>query len=225
MVTLDLAIKLERWSRVLSVMLEKTLGVTLVTKLRVILLMESNFNAANKIVYGVQMLNNVCEHNLMPEVIFIKKTGMANDRTLCKTLFYDITQQAQVSKAIALVDALNCYNRIVQVMVSMIFQAFGVPTTANKSTLGVIENMIFFLHTGFGNSKSSAGGGVSIKSQGLCQGNGAAPAGWAVISVCILRAHQKKEHGAEFLCPICPGSNTTFQPSYTLMTLTYCILI
>jgi hypothetical protein len=73
MVTLDHAIKLERWSRVLSVMLVKTLGVTLVTKLRVILLMEGNFNAANKIVYRVQMLNNVCEHNLMPEVIFIKK--------------------------------------------------------------------------------------------------------------------------------------------------------
>jgi hypothetical protein len=34
-------------------MLEKTLGVTLVTKLQAILLMEGNFNATNKIVYGV----------------------------------------------------------------------------------------------------------------------------------------------------------------------------
>jgi hypothetical protein len=33
-------------------MLEKTLGITLVTKLRVILLMEADFNATNKIVYG-----------------------------------------------------------------------------------------------------------------------------------------------------------------------------
>ncbi len=33
-------------------MLEKTLGVTLVTKLRVILLMEADFNATNKIFYG-----------------------------------------------------------------------------------------------------------------------------------------------------------------------------
>ena len=39
------AIQLERWSRGLSVMLEKTLGVTLVTKLRAILLMEADFNA------------------------------------------------------------------------------------------------------------------------------------------------------------------------------------
>jgi hypothetical protein len=46
------------------------------------------------------------------------------------------------------------------------------------------------------------GGGISIKSQGLCQENGAAPAGWAVISICILRAHGKKGHGTKFLCPI-----------------------
>jgi hypothetical protein len=33
-------------------MLKKTLGVTLVTKLRAILLMEVDFNATNKIIYG-----------------------------------------------------------------------------------------------------------------------------------------------------------------------------
>ena len=32
--------------------------------------------------------------------------------------------------------------------------------------------------------------------------NGASPAGWAVISIVILRAHGKKGHGATFRCPI-----------------------
>jgi hypothetical protein len=60
---------------------------------------------------------------------------------------------------------------------------------------------------GFGDSTSFAGGGISIKMQGLCQGNKALPAGWAVISICILRAHGKKEHEAKFICPI-----TNLQP-------------
>jgi hypothetical protein len=51
-------------------MLEKTLGVTLVTKLCTILLMEGDFNAANKIVYGIRMLNNAWGHQLMPEGFF-----------------------------------------------------------------------------------------------------------------------------------------------------------
>ncbi len=62
--------------------------------------------------------------------------------------------------------------------------------------------MKFFLHTGFGNSKLFAGGGISIKTQGLTQGNGASPAGWAVISICILGVHGKKGHGAKFYCSI-----------------------
>jgi hypothetical protein len=87
-------------------------------------------------------------------------------------------------------------------MALLVFQAFGVPTTAIKTMLEAIEYMKFFLRTGFGDSKSYAGGGISIKTQGLCQGNGASPAGWAVISICILQAHGRKGHGAKFLCPI-----------------------
>jgi hypothetical protein len=44
-------------------MLEKTLGVTLVTKLRAILFMEGDFNTTNKIVYGTQMLDNAGKIN------------------------------------------------------------------------------------------------------------------------------------------------------------------
>jgi len=43
---------------------------------------------------------------------------------------------------------------------------------------------------------------VEVRTQGLCQGNSAAPAGWAVISIAIIGAHKKKGHGAHFLCPI-----------------------
>jgi hypothetical protein len=201
-VALAHAIQLERWSRGLSVMLEKTLGVTLVTKLQAILLMEADFNVTNKIVYWMQMMSNARGHHLVPEEIFSKKNRMANDGILCKTLFYDIAHQARVPAAIALVDASNCYNRIAHAMALLIFQAFGVPLTAVEMMLRAIKNMKFFLQTGFSNSTSFVGGGISIKTQGLMQGNGASPAGWAVISICILGSHGKKGHGAKFYCPI-----------------------
>jgi hypothetical protein len=158
-------------------MLEKTLGVTLVTKLREILLMEADFDATNKIVYGVWMMDNIQGHNLMPEEIFSETNRMANNGTLCKMLFYDITRQAHVLAAIASVDASNCYNRIAHAMALLVFQAFGVPTKAVETMLGAIENMKFFLCTGCGDSKSFAGGRTSIKTQGLTQGNGALLAG------------------------------------------------
>jgi hypothetical protein len=72
-VVLAHAIQLERWSLGLSVMLEKTLGVTLVSKQQAILLMEADFNVSNKIVYGVRMMKNVRDHHLMSEDFFSKK--------------------------------------------------------------------------------------------------------------------------------------------------------
>jgi hypothetical protein len=48
-------IVLERWSKGLLVMLEKIFGCTLITKLRSFLLIEADFNATNKIIYGVWM--------------------------------------------------------------------------------------------------------------------------------------------------------------------------
>jgi hypothetical protein len=50
----------------------KNPGVTLVTKLRAIHLMEADFNATNKIIYGNRMMAMAREHALMPNDIFSK---------------------------------------------------------------------------------------------------------------------------------------------------------
>jgi hypothetical protein len=42
----------KRWQRGLTVMLEKKQGVILLNKLRAILLMEADFNYANKTIFG-----------------------------------------------------------------------------------------------------------------------------------------------------------------------------
>jgi hypothetical protein len=83
----------------------------------------------------------------------------------------------------------------------LVFQAFGVPELVIESILGMVENMKFILRNGFGDSKRFVGGGVSVKVQGLTQGNRASP-GWVVISIVILRAPEKKGHDAKFRCPI-----------------------
>jgi hypothetical protein len=186
------AIKLKRWSWGLYVMLEKTLGVTLVTKLCTILLVEGDFDATNKIVYGVRMLQNARNHNLMPKEIFSDKNRMADDGTLCKTLFFDIARQARVPAVIASVDASNCYDRIVHAMASLIFQAFGVPRTAIESMLGAMEDMKLFLRTGFGVLATFYGSGIrALKHKNCVMATRQHRKGWAVISICIIGAHKK----------------------------------
>jgi hypothetical protein len=164
--------------------------------------MVADFNSANKQIYGIQMLSNAQRHNLMLEEIYSKQNKMADDGTLTKVLTYNIGWQPRRPAGIALVDAINWYDRIEHAIASMVFQAFGVPSTAVEALLNTIQEMKFFVCTGFGHSTDFASSKFENKTQGLCQGNGAYAAGWTVISICIINAHKKRGHGAHFICPI-----------------------
>ena len=128
-------------------MLEKEAGNILVSKLRAILLMEADFNFANKAIFGVRMLDNVRQYGFMPEEIFSEKNRMADDGSLAKVLFYDIVRQHRVPAALSSVDAANCYDCIAHAMASLILQAFGVPEEAVSPMLTAIQDMKFFLRT------------------------------------------------------------------------------
>ncbi len=130
-----------------------------------------------------------------------------DDGTLSKVLFFDIARQLRRPAGLASVNADNCYDRIAHPMASMIFQAFGVPTPLVEYMLLMIQRMRFYLRTGYGDSEDYAGGDQveeidPIRTQGMCQGNGAAPAAWLVTSIPMIRAQQRKGHGANFLAPI-----------------------
>jgi hypothetical protein len=56
MLILQRGIVLECWAWGWSVMLDKMFGSALISKLQSILLIEANFNATNKIIYGQWML-------------------------------------------------------------------------------------------------------------------------------------------------------------------------
>ncbi len=102
--------------------LQKTLGVTLVSKLRAILRMEADFNASNKIIYGIRMMGQAREYNLMPDEIYSKKNWIADDGTLTKTLFFDIAHQARIPAAVTSDDTSSCYDRIAHAIASLVFQ-------------------------------------------------------------------------------------------------------
>ena len=83
----------ERWSKGLSVMLEKIAGVALVTKLRTILLMDAGFNFQNRLIFGDRMMKLARENGLVPEEIYSEKGKPAEDAILQQVLLFDIARQ------------------------------------------------------------------------------------------------------------------------------------
>ena len=184
---------LDCWSIGFPVMLEKNPGVTLIEKLQAILLVGADSNVSYKEIFGNHMINVVISHGFMQEKICSEKGKTANDCSLAKVVLYDIFRQARTFAALRSIDAENCYDSIAHTIASLVFQAFGVPLGAVESMLTSIEEMKYFLRTAYGDSKNFAGGTIKLKFQGLCQGSGTAPAGWAVINIIILCAHLKKD--------------------------------
>jgi hypothetical protein len=174
---------LERWKQGLTCILETIPGNCLVTKLWTILLMEADFNANNKIIFGERMMDVVRQYGLMEDEVFSEQGRTAEDGALSKVLFYDIVRQFRLPAAISSVDAANCYDSSAHVIGSLIFQAMGIPLEGAKVMLEAIQDMKYFLRTAYGDSTDSANSKIEVKFQGLCQGNGAAPTGWAVISI------------------------------------------
>ena len=81
------------WARGLSVMLEKIAGVTLVTKLKAIMLMEADFNYHNRLIFRSWMMDLARKHDMISKEIFSEKGKMVEDAILQQVLVYDITRQ------------------------------------------------------------------------------------------------------------------------------------
>ncbi len=67
--------------------------------------MEADFNATNKVIYGIRMLHNMRKYRLMSEEIYSKRDHLSDDGTLSKVLFYNIVRQLWHPAGLASVDA------------------------------------------------------------------------------------------------------------------------
>jgi hypothetical protein len=74
-------IPLARWGIGLTVLLGKIVGNIFVHKLRLICLLEADFNRINKIVFAIQMIGSALERNLIPECFSKKGSNCINTAT------------------------------------------------------------------------------------------------------------------------------------------------
>ena len=67
---------------------------------------------------------------------------------------------------------------------------------------GVIQCMTYFIRTTFGDSTTSYGGKQKVPFQGSCQGNGASPAIWLIISMYLVLLMKEEGHDTSIISPL-----------------------
>ena len=194
---------LKRWANGLTIMIEKMKGVIRVDKLRALLLMEADFNSLNKLIFSSRMIKLSEQHKRMPEELFgSRKKLSAILVAVNRRLVTDTFRQKRRSGAIAGVDAAQCYDRIVHSLSILLCQKEGVPLSSLMMMFGVIQSMSYFIRTTFGDSSTSYGGKQDIPFQGSCQGNGASPAIWLIISMYLVLLMKEEGHTTTITSPL-----------------------
>ena len=119
-----------------------------------------------------------------------------------RRLVTDTFRQKRRSGAIAGVDAAQCYDRIVHSLSILLCQKEGAPLSSLMMMFGVIQSMNYFIRTTFGDSNTSYGGKQKVPFQGSCQGNGASPAIWLILSMYLVLIMKEEGHNTTILSPL-----------------------
>ena len=186
------------WSASTECVIPKKVSAPAVTKMRIINLLDARFNMVNKI-FGRRLVQVGETRRMFPwETYGSRKGRRATECALNKVLTADILRCLRQPAAICCNDAKQCYDRIVHSVASLCMQQLGAPKEIPTLLLGTLAELKRHVRTAFGDSPHHYGGIRLPPLQGICQGNGAGPSIWLIVSAPIIKLLKSEGFGLKF---------------------------
>jgi hypothetical protein len=115
----------------------------------------------------------------------------------------DLSKLSRLPMVAISADADKCYDRINHVILALVLRAVCGESGVVRAMLQPIQQMRYFQRTGRGDSNTYMGGRpVDNPLQGICQGNGAGPAMWLILSSLMAKIYSDEGHGSFLTSPI-----------------------
>ncbi|KAL7526403.1 hypothetical protein ACHAWF_008463 [Thalassiosira exigua] len=186
----------ERWANSLDVMLEKKPGVWRIHQLRIIGLVEADFNTALKLFFAKHLSSNTETTELTEEQWGGRPGRTAIEPALCKMLAFEYDRIMYVTVALFANDATACFDRMVPNISALISRKSGISKSVIRARNKVMASMKHSIRTSHGKSNDTfcqEPGDVDIHGEG--QGKVDVASLWSILSHTILRAHQELHEG------------------------------
>jgi hypothetical protein len=101
--------------------------------------------------FSRRLMYHAEKHNILhPGQFGSRKGKMAIRAILLKRLSYDIIRQAQMDACMFDNDATTCYNRMIPSIVMIKCRLAGMPPSAAKVVLTILQRMQYFVRTAYG---------------------------------------------------------------------------
>jgi hypothetical protein len=190
------------WKNITDVEILKKAEVYDINLMRTIQLMNAELNINNKKLGRDLMTRGEKLKLIAREQYGSRKKHQSITAALNKRLTMDLLRQRRQAGALCSNDAKSCYDRVVHSVSSLSMRRLGMPIEPINSMFKCLQKAAHRIRTAFGVSKKKYGDDREIPLQGLGQGNGCGPAGWAIISTPIINMMRVAGFGATFLTAI-----------------------
>jgi hypothetical protein len=129
-------------------MLEKITGKPLLHKLRVIHILEADYNLALKEIFGRRLLRNCEKHGVLGDMQDGFRKGRSTIRTLLHNeLINDYNKRLRINNFIGMTDISGCFDRIVAPVISLLNIKNGCPPAAVTMHATTLELARYHLKT------------------------------------------------------------------------------
>jgi len=193
---------LERWRKVVSILMEKVQGQPNINKFRTIHLLESDMNFVLRYIWGRQFMRHNEKNNAWHSNQYGSRKGIqGQSATLNKVLTLDINRYYAEPAAIVDNDAKACYDRMIPVLLSYALIRLGLPKALTRFMCRWLEQATYCIKTSKGISKFKYGSCIESYLYGTGQGTGWSPPNWGAISDLISTVMGKNTPGMKLTHP------------------------
>ena len=191
-----------RWTKSIDVMLEKKRGNRKIHMLRIIGLLEADFNTALKIIFAKKMMNNAESAGLSDEQWGSRKHRMALDPAMRNMMTFEYGRYMRATIAMFAADLSACFDRMFPPLSNIIAGKFGVDINALKARGKTIDALERAVRTGHGVSDQTYGNRTGEPMiRGEYQGKGDVASLYAALSSTVMQAHSRVYKGLDLPPP------------------------
>jgi hypothetical protein len=179
-----------RWQTVINAMLEKIQGKPMLHKLRVIHIMEADYNLALKIIFGKRLMKNCERYGTLGDYQDGFRKGRSTTRTLLHNeLLNNYNKRLRIDNYIGMTDISGCFDRIIPSLISLLNRKNGCPESAVKMHAQTLSNAKYYLKTQLGISEEHYSHTITPV-YGNGQGAGDSPSQWSQESAMLFKIYR-----------------------------------